>query len=146
MRVSRQVLFGIGLAAAFGCVSEAQVSQVAPAPVPPRVVQGGWFFSGPMGSLSSGPVTGAPYSADQTTEHVQTLADGTHITQTIVGTKLYRDGMGRSRTERTISPNGQSTAVVFPAFIDIFDPVAGYHHYVLNPRNHTARRLTWSQA
>ena len=47
-------------------------------------------------------VTGAPYSAENVSEHVQTLADGTHITSTPPGMKVYRDSMGRTRTERPV--------------------------------------------
>ena len=45
-------------------------------------------------------IAGAPYSAERISEHVQTLADGTHITQTIPLVKVYRDSMGRIRVER----------------------------------------------
>ena len=46
------------------------------------------------------PITGAPYSGEQIHETVQTLVDGTHITRTMPPTKIYRDSLGRTRTER----------------------------------------------
>ncbi len=65
--------------------------------------------SGPSGSAHFGApmsfgaaVTGAPYSAEQVSEHVQTLADGTHITQRQELMKFYRDSLGRTRTEMPI--------------------------------------------
>jgi hypothetical protein len=85
-------------------------------------------------------VTGMPYSAQQTTEHVQTLADGTHIQQNSQQTMLYRDSLGRTRTERTLAPPpGAAAGFAGPGFIEIFDPVSG-NRYTLDPRNHTARQ------
>jgi hypothetical protein len=43
-------------------------------------------------------IAGAPYSAEEVDESVQTLADGTHI-QTTPGKKTYRNSLGRTRTE-----------------------------------------------
>src|SRR3974390_1424932 len=61
--------------------------------------------------LPGGAVTGAPYSAEEVTEHVQTLADGTHITQPSPKTVFYRDSLGRTRIERTFPlPPGASGA------------------------------------
>src|SRR5580658_3988838 len=60
-----------------------------------------WFVSS-NGSGMAGAVTGAPYSAEQITETVQTLADGTHITGPVQKTKFYRDSQGRTRNELTI--------------------------------------------
>src|SRR6516225_4299689 len=72
------------------------------------VIGGATIVSSPIVSLSSmgpglpgGAVTGAPYSAEEVTEHVQTLADGTHITQPSPKTVFYRDSLGRTRIERT---------------------------------------------
>src|SRR5258708_30471766 len=85
-------------------------------------------------------VTGAPYSATQTTERIQTLADGTHITQPGQKTVLYRDSAGRTRTEFTFPgpprPGGQSPHVQ----ITIVDPVAGFR-YQLNLKDKVAQRL-----
>jgi hypothetical protein len=81
---------------------------------------------------------GAPYSADQVLEHVQTLNDGTHITQTQMYMKLYRDSQGRTRTERplTILPNEQDS----PSVVEITDPVEGMR-YTLDVQNKIAHRV-----
>ena len=76
-------------------------------------------------------VKGKPYSADTTTETVQTLADGNHIVNRTVS-KIYRDSDGRTRREQTFGnvdpehPSPHETKV----FID--DPVNGTA-FVLDP-------------
>jgi hypothetical protein len=77
--------------------------------------------------FSPGPaITDAPYYAEEVDEHVQTLADGTHIRSSQPGVKTYRDSMGRTRTERQlfhqmgISENSSDEPIV----IEINDPVA----------------------
>jgi hypothetical protein len=97
--------------------------------------------------MPGGAVTGAPYSAEQVTEHVQTLADGTHITQPAQTTKFYRDSQGRTRTERSapLPPGPLGKGVDGPVFIEISDPVAGVR-YTLEPRNHTAHKMAFPQA
>lgn len=89
------------------------------------------------------PDVGRPYSAEQVTERVQTLADGTHITQTVQTTKFYRDSAGRTRTEHIFTPPGGVVMVSGPSFIQISDPVAGYR-YILNSRDQTARRSAFA--
>ncbi|HEY7388534.1 MAG TPA: hypothetical protein VH640_08495 [Bryobacteraceae bacterium] len=84
-------------------------------------------------------VAGAPYSAEQVQEHVQTLNDGTRITQNLMRTKVYRDSAGRTRTERPLMmglPNGADS----PMVIEITDPVAGVR-YTLDPQNRIAHRV-----
>jgi hypothetical protein len=88
-------------------------------------------------------VTGQPYSAQQETERIQTLADGTHITQPSQKVVYYRDSQGRTRTKRTMpAAPGFPVAVKPPVFIDISDPVAGYR-YTLEPNGHTAHRTSF---
>jgi hypothetical protein len=88
--------------------------------------------------VSGKPVTGAPYSADQVTEHVQMLADGNRIVNTVT-TKVYRDSQGRTRTETSLPPlAGGPTA---PVMITIHDPVAGAV-YFLNSENKNAQKIT----
>lgn len=82
-------------------------------------------------------VTGAPYSADEVTEHVQTLPDGNRIVNTTT-TKIYRDSQGRTRTETTLATSAGGAAV--PAIITIHDPVLGVT-YMLDPDNKTAQKL-----
>ncbi|HVW85414.1 MAG TPA: hypothetical protein VHB50_12070, partial [Bryobacteraceae bacterium] len=70
-------------------------------------VQSGAGFSGSMHFGAPMPfamraITGAPYSAEEVVEQVQTLADGTHISQKPLSTKVYRDSLGRTRTEKPL--------------------------------------------
>ena len=76
-------------------------------------------------------VTGAPYSAELAFERIQTLADGTHITQKGQSTKQFRDSEGRTRTEN--SPGGAQV-------VEIHDPVSGFR-YILDVQNHVAHRF-----
>lgn len=85
-------------------------------------------------------ITGAPYSAEQVSEGVQTLADGTHITRKVRVSKLYRDSEGRTRAERPaivgLSPNSPDVMIV-----EIFDPVSGFR-YLLDTYNRVAHRFS----
>src|SRR5579863_6722252 len=76
-------------------------------------------------------VKGKPYSADTTTETVQTLADGNRIVHRTVS-KFYRDSDGRTRREQTfgnVDPAHPSPHEV-KVFID--DPV-NRTAFVLDP-------------
>jgi hypothetical protein len=116
---------------------------------PSGVVSGGpgWTFSSVGPGMQGGAVTGAPYSAEQITEHIQTLADGTHIIQPAQTTKFYRDSQGRTRTERTapLPPGPLANVIEVPVFVDIADPVAGVR-YSLEPDNHTAHKMSMPSA
>jgi hypothetical protein len=81
---------------------------------------------------------GKPYSAEEVSEHTQTLADGTHITQKPRTQKFYRDSQGRTRTERSmfVPPNAK---VDPPTLIEIRDPVEGYQ-YLIDTQNQIAHR------
>ena len=127
------------------------VTAVAQTPAPQKsagavgAVSGG-FGSFVIGGPSVQSQVGQPYSAEQVTERVQTLADGTHITQGGQTTKFYRDSAGRTRIEHTfIPPPGAMMASPPPSFIQIMDPVAGYH-YTLDSRSQTARRMAMAPA
>jgi hypothetical protein len=78
--------------------------------------------SGVMGPA----VKGAPYSALETIENTQTLADGTHINRT-TQTMVFRDSAGRMRRET-------------PDSVTIWDPVANVS-YALDPKSQTAMKL-----
>src|SRR5580658_10226083 len=76
-------------------------------------------------------VTGAPYSAQVTTQFTQTLADGTHIQRSATAS-VARDSQGRSRREGSMAagmalfqsgPNTRSVPLQRTA-IFIHDPVA----------------------
>ncbi|HLY17525.1 MAG TPA: hypothetical protein VKR61_09880 [Bryobacteraceae bacterium] len=92
-----------------------------------------------VGPFARPPIAGAPYSAEELTETVQTLADGTHITHKST-VKLYRDSEGRTRTERSPLIPGPDGADA-PIMIDIIDPVA-HVHYLLNAREKLAHKQT----
>jgi len=85
------------------------------------------------------PVTGAPYSAIQSGQSVQTLADGTHVTHNgREETATWRDSYGRVRTETRVTPERASPCDAIP--VEIEDPIAGYV-YVLDPVDQVAYRL-----
>lgn len=86
------------------------------------------------------PVTGAPYSAQRISEHVQVGADGTRFTTTNQQETLYRDSQGRTRTERRMmtGPNMSDG----PTLVEISDPVANVG-YTLDTQNKVAHRYTF---
>lgn len=96
-------------------------------------------------SFGPSAVVGLPYSAEEITERTQTLADGTHISQTQARVRYYRDSQGRTRTERQILPGflvGEPENV--PTMIEIRDPAAGVM-YNLQPRQKTAQRINFGR-
>lgn len=102
------------------------------------------IVSGVAGGPLNG-VTGKPYSAQQETQTVQTLADGTHITSGAQKVTYYRDSLGRTRTERTPMrmPGFMGAAATPPVFVEIVDPVGGYR-YAFDSNSHTARRTPFA--
>lgn len=86
-------------------------------------------------------ITGAAYSGEEVSESVQTLSDGTHITQKNLQRKVYRDSEGRVRTERPLipTPATANSKVEMPMVIEITDPVAGFQ-YGLDTQNKVAHR------
>jgi hypothetical protein len=93
-------------------------------------------------------VTGAPYSADRVSEHTQTLADGTHITQNRQTEHLVRDSQGRTRVERPLLQGPMMAANPDASelkLIEIHDPVAGYM-YVIDEQNKVAHRFAMPAA
>jgi hypothetical protein len=95
------------------------------------------FTAAAFGQLDRA-VPGAPYSAEQVNEDVQTLADGTHITHKLT-IKIYRDSAGRTRTERTIASKAKQDDADGPRPIEIVDPVANAR-YSLNPKQKVAHK------
>jgi hypothetical protein len=79
-------------------------------------------------SVETAPVTGAPYTAEATTESIQVLADGNRIVRRSAA-RVYRDGKGRTRRE-TLGPNGEIRAIV------ISDPAAG-RSFAIDPGTNT---------
>jgi hypothetical protein len=85
-------------------------------------------------------VTGAPYSAQAVTEHIQTLPDGNTI-HTTTTANVYRDSQGRTRREQEIGAIGPWAAQGTPRrVISITDPVGG-SLYTLNPDTQVARQM-----
>jgi hypothetical protein len=88
-------------------------------------------------------VKGAPYSAQATSEHTQTLSNGTRISRKSTA-QVYRDSEGRTRHEEAAPAFGPFAASSeSPQMIFINDPVARVQ-YSLNPREMTATRMRFS--
>ena len=94
-----------------------------------------------VGLLAGKPaiVTGAPYSGTVTNESVQTLADGTRITQSFSGT-IARDSEGRTRQDAPLPSIGNLSAENAPHIVFITDPVAQVA-YTLNLTDKTAQKM-----
>lgn len=84
-------------------------------------------------------ITGAPYCAEITNERMQTLADGTHISDKAHSTRECRDSEGRTRRERRML-TGFNPASEGVLIVEIADPVSGFR-YVLDTQNHVAHRF-----
>jgi hypothetical protein len=94
----------------------------------------------PGGPFNDKVVTGKPFTADAILESKQTLADGTHITNTQT-ISVARDSQGRTRRDETLpSPaaDGQPLKTIM-----ISDPVAQVN-YVLGP-DKIARKFPFSK-
>jgi len=100
-------------------------------------------FLGFQAGLAGRTVTGAPFTADFSTETTENLADGNQIDRKTTG-KFARDSQGRTRRELTLPAiggfatsndgNGPARGVI------IRDPVAGVS-YILNVNLKQAREL-----
>ena len=98
---------------------------------------------GPVGITTAlaapmGTVTGAPYSAQVTTQRVQTLVDGNRIEQTTSGS-VARDSQGRVRREEAL-PGLTSGDGEAAHFVMIDDPVAQVH-WTLDAPTKTAIKM-----
>lgn len=134
---NRYMLFGSILFLAIAAFAQDSVSTTSGA----GAFSGQAHFGAPPPSLGK-PVTGAPYSADETNERVQTLADGTHITDLMSSTKVYRDSSGRTRTERSLMPGriARRHAIEnIPVIVEITDPVE-HVRYTLDTVNKVAHK------
>jgi hypothetical protein len=89
-----------------------------------------------FGFIGGKTVSGAPYSAQVTFEHTQTLPDGNLIDQKNTAT-VYRDSQGRTRLEGTRMSNSGNPQQI----IRITDPVTRVA-YVLDPAKKTAHSFT----
>lgn len=80
-------------------------------------------------------VKGAPYSAEATTETIQTLSDGNRIIRKNSAT-IYRDSEGRTRREPVTAGQGRHEG----RSITISDPIAGTS-MMLDPESRTAHAV-----
>jgi hypothetical protein len=84
-------------------------------------------------------VKGKPYSADTSTEAVQTLPDGNHISHRTVS-KFYRDSEGRTRREETFGNVVPDDGLPHEVKVFIDDPVSGTS-FVLDPGSKSADKM-----
>lgn len=94
---------------------------------------------GMLGKAPGAAVQGAPYSATITNENVQTLEDGTHISQTSTG-NIARDSQGRTRQDASLPAIGNLSAADAPHLVFIQDPVS-QTSYTLNLTDKTAQKM-----
>lgn len=94
------------------------------------------FFFHSDANVEGKVVTGAPFSATETTTLTQTLANGTHIVQKQEASTA-RDSAGRTRREQNLSSIGPWSTGDNKSLVFINDPVAKAH-YVLEPDGQTA--------
>lgn len=100
---------------------------------------GGIVTARAIGAAPLAPVTGAPYSATMTIGMVQTLSDGTHITQTTSG-NVARDSQGRTRQDAPLPSIGNLSAANAPHLVFIRDPIAQVS-YTLDLTDKTAQKM-----
>ena len=86
-------------------------------------------FTTPDANFERVLVEGAAFSADSTTEHVQTLADGNRLGRKSVA-HIYRDGAGRTRREHELPGNTLAADGQPPRLIIINDPVGRVNYAV----------------
>ena len=84
-------------------------------------------------------VRGKPYSADTSTESVQTLADGNRIVRRTIS-KFYRDSDGRTRREQTFGNVDSEHPTPHEVKVFIDDPV-NETAFVLDPGSKSADKV-----
>ena len=87
---------------------------------------------------------GAPYSAEEVEERVQTLADGSRLTQKWLTSRTYRDSEGRLRREMIFPQGADPDSQPAAAIINILDPAANVE-YKLDQRTRIAHRYDLSK-
>ncbi|PWU10003.1 MAG: hypothetical protein C5B51_05245 [Terriglobia bacterium] len=127
------------LAIAFTAVVCAQVDRPQLPPLGPGV-----RLLGAQAGRPGQVVKGAPFSADVTTEVMQTLSDGNKIRR-VTSERVYRDSEGRTRREASLSVLGSTNTAAGAAQVAfIEDPVAG-SSYALDLPNRTVTTRPWRQ-
>jgi len=124
---------------AIGCLLLSAVMAFAQGPggfARPSGPGGGRGAFGRGGPGAERVVTGAPFSAVEVRQFQEQLANGNSINRTSQ-TTLYRDALGRTRSEVTITPDASTGKQPF-TMITISDPVAGVRHE-LNSSSMTSR-------
>jgi len=97
------------------------------------------FMGRPDTHFEGGVVENAPYSAESVSEMEQTLADGNRIKHEN-RTKVYRDGLGRTRRETSLAGVGPWATGEPHSMIFINDPSASVQ-WAVNPQNKTAIKM-----
>jgi hypothetical protein len=85
-------------------------------------------------------VKNAPYTAQATTETIQTLGDGNRIVRKNTAT-VYRDSEGRTRHDQTLTSIGPWAAEGEPQQTSFISDPVSRTHYVLEPRTRVARKM-----
>jgi len=94
-------------------------------------------------SIDSKIVSGKPFSANTTTDVIQTLSDGNRIERHTIS-MFYRDSSGRTRREQTFGNVDPSNPGPQEVKIFVDDPVANAA-YVLDPSEKSALRVRRSR-
>lgn len=109
-----------------------------------NLVTASFTFRVPPQPPVAGFLAGRPYSADEISQRVQILPDGTRIVRSGYTGRFYRDSAGRTRTEQRLPPPPTAEYKESPAVPEIFDPVAGCIYY-LDVAKKIAHRVTLPQ-
>lgn len=86
-------------------------------------------------------LTGAAFSGQVSVQTVRTLANGSHLTQPVrLQPTIYRDSMGRMRTDEVMTQLGQNAKPQIARLAEINDSVAGYR-YIIDDFHKVAYRI-----
>jgi hypothetical protein len=80
-------------------------------------------------------ISGVPYSGVSQTKSTTVFSDGNRIVRTNT-VRYFRDGQGRTRTERSSAAVGEGSPTQPGVLIIISDPVSG-ERFILHPQNKT---------
>jgi hypothetical protein len=133
------VIAAVILVAAFAPGAFPQTT-APPPPGPPMHAFDYVAFEDPVEGWDGNVVTGVPFSAEVTTEMIQTLSDGNTIEHKSTG-MVARDSQGRVRREMVLPHLGPlAVAGEAPRIVSIIDPVAG-KRYFLDENKKIAREV-----